>query len=278
MALRWGIAGSGKICSDFVTAVKVLPVANHQVVAVAARSQTSADNFAKIFNIPKAYEGYQKLATDSNVEVVYIGVLNPQHYEVAKLMLKNGKHVLCEKPFTMNEKQTTELLELAKQKRLFLMEAVWSRCFPVYKELERIIKSGELGEVMHASVEFGFPLQGIERLTQKEMGGGAILDLGVYILQFQQYVFRGLEPTKVLASGHLNQYGTDVAVSAILTYPEGKTATVTANAGVEMPCEAVVVGTKGTVKIPKFWCPTQLIKNGKVQEYPLIDNKGETDA
>lgn len=275
MALKWGIAASGKISQDFVTAVSALPKLDHQVVAIAARSQSSADKFAKEHNVPVAYEGYEKLAKDVNVQVVYIGVLNPQHYEVTKLMLENGKHVLCEKPFTLNEQQTRELLDLAKQKNLFLMEAIWSRCFPVYDELKKILDSGELGTIYQVSVNFGFPLQNIERLTAKNLGGGATLDLGVYVLQLQQFVYRGLQPSKVLAGGHLNSQRTDSVANAIILYPEGKTATVTATAIVQAQNEAVISGTKGSVRIPNFWCPTQIIKNGQTINFPLIENKSK---
>ncbi|CAH0564018.1 unnamed protein product [Brassicogethes aeneus] len=274
MSLKWGIAGSGKISSDFVTASQSLPKEHHEVVAVAARSQSSADSFAKKFNLKKSYEGYAQLAKDEEVEVVYIGVLNPQHYEVAKLMLESGKHVLCEKPFTMNQKQTSALLKLAKEKNLFIMEAIWSRCFPVYKELSRLLEEKTIGDVYSVSVEFGFPLQEVDRLTQKEMGGGSILDLGIYTLQFQQFVYRGLTPNKVVAAGHLNSFGTDQSFNAILTYPEGKTAMVGATAMVEAPNEGIIVGTKGTIRIPGFWCPTTLILNGKEMVFPLPENKG----
>lgn len=147
MALKWGIAAAGKISNDFVVALKALPSDSHQAVAVAARSLASAEKFAKTHEIPYAYEGYLQLAQDKTVDIVYVGVLNPQHYEVSKLMLENGKHVLCEKPFTMNEKQTRKLMEIAKARKLFIMEAIWSRCFPVYRELRRVIEAGDIGEV-----------------------------------------------------------------------------------------------------------------------------------
>ncbi|KAJ8971448.1 hypothetical protein NQ314_000705 [Rhamnusium bicolor] len=224
MALRWGIAGAGKISNDFVQAVRVHPSTDHQVLAVAARSQITADTFAKTHNIPNAYEGYQKLAQDRNVDIVYVGVIHPQHYVVTKLMLENGKHVLCEKPFTMNEKQTRKLIEISRANKLFLMDGIWSRCFPVYRELKNIIESGEIGEVVQVTVEFGASIAEVERVKSKELGGGATLDLGVYILQFQQYIFRGLKPLKVIASGHLNAEGVDSSISAIITYPGSKTA------------------------------------------------------
>ncbi|KAF7287898.1 hypothetical protein GWI33_000245 [Rhynchophorus ferrugineus] len=274
MALRWGIASSGKIANDFVTGIKGLPASEHQVVAIAARSLASADKFAKTHNIPKAYEGYEQLAKDADVQVVYVGVLNPQHYEVVLLLLNHGKHVLCEKPFAINHKQAKEMIDLAKKKNLFVMEAIWSRCFPVYREVRKLLDEGVLGEVKYAAVDFGFPIADVDRIKNKDLGGGAILDLGIYILQFQQFVFRGLKPVKVLASGHLNDGGVDDSASAILTYPNGKTAVVTCNATAQMTNEGVIIGTKGTIRIPMFWCPTSYSLNGQVKEFPLIENNG----
>lgn len=269
MALRWGIASSGKIASDFTTAINQLNSPNHQLVAVAARSKASADEFAKRLNVKKSYEGYDALAKDADVEVVYIGVLNPQHHQIAKLMLESGKHVLCEKPFTMNERQTAELVNLARSKKLFLMEAVWSRCFPAYRELRTVLDAGLIGDIQHVSVEFGFPLQLVDRLSKKDLGGGATLDLGVYILQFQQYALRGLTPTKVVANGHLNAEQVDDVVSAIITYPDRKTAVVTASACAKLSNTARIVGSKGVVEIPEFWAPTKLILNGEEKQFPL---------
>ncbi|XP_044257037.1 trans-1,2-dihydrobenzene-1,2-diol dehydrogenase-like isoform X1 [Tribolium madens] len=269
MALKWGIVSAGRICHDFVTAVQTYPETDHKIVAVGARSLNNAQKFAKDHKIPKAYEGYEGIAKDKEVDIVYVGNLNPQHFEVSKLMLEHGKHVLCEKPFTMNEKQTRKLVELAHQKNLFLMEAIWSRCFPAYKEMKRLIDSGAIGEVLFASVHFGHALQHVERLKAIEMGGGAILDLGVYILQFQQYVFRGLRPIKIAVNGHLNDKKTDESAGVIITYPDGKMAVVSTSARISLPNEGIVVGTKGTIRMPDFWCPTQLITPEKTYQYEL---------
>lgn len=165
MALRWGIASAGKICHDFATAVGTLSPSDHKLVAVAARDQTKADEFAKVHDIEKSYEGYERLANDANVEVVYVGCLNPQHYEVVLLMLQHGKHVLCEKPLTMNEKQSSKLIAFAKEKKLFLMEAIWSRFFPSYQYLRRQIQTGALGDIKNVSVEFGFNIADVARLA-----------------------------------------------------------------------------------------------------------------
>nr|CAH7723960.1 unnamed protein product [Callosobruchus chinensis] len=269
MVLHWGVAGAGRISHDFVTAVQSAYPKDHKILAVAARSEDSANGFAKDHHIPKAYGGYEKLAKDPDVEIVYVGNLNTQHFSTCKMMLEHGKHVLCEKPFTMNEKQTRKLIELARSKKLFIMEAVWSRCFPVYHEAKRIMDSGEIGDVLFAAVHFGHALQHVERLTSVQMGGGAILDLGVYMLQFQQYVFRNLKPLKVSVNGHLNSAGTDESCAAVITYPDGKMAVVSTSARVSLPNEGIIVGTKGTLKIPDFWCPTQLITPTGVKEYPL---------
>ncbi|CAG9765470.1 unnamed protein product [Ceutorhynchus assimilis] len=275
MALKWGIASTGKIANDFVTALKSLSQKEHQVVAVAARSLDSSEEFAKNHKIPNAYEGYVNLATDPKVQVVYIGVLNPQHYDVAKLMLQHNKHVLVEKPLTLNEKQTRSLIELARNKKLFLMEAVWSRFFPVYKEVAKLIKNGIIGDVRFVSVTFGFPISDVPRVTQKNLGGSATLDIGVYILQFQQLIFRGLKPESIVAAGHLNNEKVDVTASAIFKYPDNKTAVVTCDATAEMPNEGLIVGTKGVIKIPKFWAPTSYKLNEEIKEFPLIENEGK---
>ncbi|XP_018320315.1 trans-1,2-dihydrobenzene-1,2-diol dehydrogenase [Agrilus planipennis] len=269
MALRWGIASAGKISNDFVAATKSLPSSEHQVVAVAARSLKSAQEFAKKLDIPKAYEGYRSLGEDKDVDVVYIGTLNPQHYEVAKLMLEHGKHVLCEKPFTINEKQTRELLELSKKTKLFLMEAVWSRCNPVYDELKKQIDSGIIGEVLYVNACFGFPLDNVDRLNVKEMGGSAVLDLGVYTLQFIQYVFRGLKPIEVAITGHLNKQNVDETAVAVLKYPGGRTGVATCSSRLQLDNVAVVIGTKGTIRVPQFWTPVKLETPNKTFEFDM---------
>lgn len=165
MALKWGIASAGKISHDFATAVGTLSPDDHRIVAVAARDQRNAQEFANLHNIDRAYEGYVNLAKDADVEVVYVGTLNPQHYEVVLLMLENNKHVLCEKPLCMNERQSAHVIRVAKERKLFLMEAIWSRFFPAYQYLRSEIKSGALGDVEAVTVDFGFPIANVARLA-----------------------------------------------------------------------------------------------------------------
>lgn len=166
MALKWGIAAAGKISQDFANAVNTLNEGDHQLVAVAARDLGRAGEFAKKFGVSKAYGSYTELAQDPNVEVVYVGTLNPQHLEVATLMLENGKHVLVEKPLCLNEKQAHKLITYAERKKLFLMEAIWSRFFPSYQYARKQIENGALGDIKSVEVEFGFGgLDDVDRLS-----------------------------------------------------------------------------------------------------------------
>lgn len=156
MALKWGIAAAGRISNEFTNAVSTLDKQNHQVVAIAARDRNRAEEFAKRFDIPTAYGSYLELANDANVEIVYVGTLNPQHFEVAMVMLKHGKHVLVEKPLCMNEKRSKQLIAFAESQNLFLMEAIWSRFFPAYAYIREQIEGGMLGEIERVEAEFGF--------------------------------------------------------------------------------------------------------------------------
>lgn len=160
MALRWGIAGAGSVSHDFASVMETLSCDEHQIVAVGARDLSRAEEFTQRFNISTAYGSYLELARDPNVEVVYIGVLNHKHLEVSLLMLEHGKHVLCEKPLCMNEKQVRRLINCAKQKNLFLMEGIWSRFFPSYKYIREQIENGKLGEIERIDLEYGNQFMG----------------------------------------------------------------------------------------------------------------------
>lgn len=166
MALKWGIASAGRISHDFVNAVGTLNESEHKVVAIAARDLSRAEEFAKHFGILNAYSSYLELAKDPEVEAVYIGSIHPQHLEIGLLMLEHGKHVLCEKPLCMNEKQVHQFVAYAKQKNLFLMEAIWSRMFPSYQYVREQIRKGKLGDILSVDVDFGFSrLADVDRIT-----------------------------------------------------------------------------------------------------------------
>ncbi|XP_071522465.1 trans-1,2-dihydrobenzene-1,2-diol dehydrogenase-like [Panulirus ornatus] len=275
MATRWGIAGAGKISNDFVTAMKVLKD-DHQVVAVGDRALADAQTFAKKFEIEKAYGSYGELAKNPDVEVVYIGVIHPLHLGVASLMINAGKHVLCEKPLCMNAKETRELVELARKKKVFLMEAVWSRFFPVYKEMMERIKSGEIGDVVQVFCSFGANLEHVDRSVKKSLGGGGTLDLGLYCVQFASLVMGGEKPAKVVAAGHLNYDGVDESASATLVYSKGRLATLNSSIHCKLPCEGIIIGTKGTLKVNyPVWCP-ESFESPSGKFVSLLPNTGQS--
>lgn len=268
-ATRWGIASAGLISQDFTNAISCLPKDQHKVVAVAARTQAAAETFRQKFGLARAYEGYEGLAGDSEVEVVYIGAIHPAHLGIAKLMLEAGKHVICEKPLCMNVKETLELVELARKKKLFLMEAVWSRCLPAYEALRQELSADTVGDVLQVIVSFGMIID-VPRLHQKDLGGGTVLDLGIYCVQLASLVFGGERPEKVVAGGHLGPDGVDESTSATLVYQGGRTATLLTHTKVKLPCEGLIVGTKGSLKLPfPVWCSTALETPTGVKEFPL---------
>ncbi|XP_055685610.1 trans-1,2-dihydrobenzene-1,2-diol dehydrogenase-like [Lutzomyia longipalpis] len=268
MALKWGIVTTGLIAHDFVNAVSTLPANEHEVVAVAAREKSKAEEFAKTHGIPRAYEGYEAVAKDPEVEVVYVATLNTTHYAVAMQMLEHGKHVLCEKPLCMNEKEARKLITFAESKKLFIMEAIWSRFFPSYQYLKRQIDAGTLGEIKEVNVTFGFHLDS-DRVQQKKLGGGTILDLGVYTIQVSQWAFRE-PPKEIKATGNLNDDGVDIEMKAELIYSNG-VAKIQTSATKKLKNEAVIIGTKGQITLnDTFWCPISLTDvDGTVKTWPL---------
>jgi len=275
MSLRWGILSAGLISHDFCIGLSTLPKDEHEIIAVGARNEESAKAFAKTHGIPTSYGSYDELIRDPNVEVVYIGTIHPHHLTLAKQALDNGKHVLCEKPLCMNLKGTQELIDHAKKRKLFLMEAVWSRFFPAYIRLTEEIEKGSIGDVVQISVSFGMAVDGKKLKILKERGGGTTNDIGIYPVQLATLIFGGEKPLKILSSGHLNEEGVDLSTSTTLIYSGGRTATLNTHYVVDLPCEGLVIGTKGTLKLPKpFWCPDKLeLASGETVQFPLPPTK-----
>ena len=240
-----------------------------KVVAVVARSLESAQKFATTHNIPKAYGSYDELANDSNVEVVYIGTINPGHLPIAKLMLNAGKHLLVEKPLTLNLKGTNELLNLATEKKLFVMEAIWSRFLPSYQFLKQQLAEKTIGDIVHVDVNFGIPIADVDRVAQKALGGSTVLDIGVYCINAILVALNGEEPAELKATGHLNSEGVDESVSAALKFKNGVTAVLSTHAKAQLPCTATITGTKGRIVLPEpFWCTDTVNVNGKDHTFP----------
>lgn len=245
------------IAHDFLTALETLPGGQHRVVALAGKDIEKTHKLANLHKVQTAYDDYSSLARDDSVDIVFVSVINSQHYEVAKLMLEKGKHVLCEKPMGITYKQTKALVDLAREKKLFLLEGVWSRFFPAYDALEQHISSGGLGEVYHINIQFGVEINDIERNLMKDLGGGVVLDLGVHMIQLVQYLYKEA-PIDLVSTGHLSSAGVDESMSCSLKYSNGRTATLSAHTRVTLPNRAEIIGTQGTIVMDFFWCPTKL--------------------
>ena len=193
---KWGIASAGRISHDFANALSI-HLDKHKVVAVAARSIDRAQEFAKKFDIQKAYGSYEALAADQDVEVVYIGAINTEHIKLCKLMFAGGKHVLCEKPLALNVHETKEIVDAAQNNKVFLMEAIWSRFIPSYIKVREDIEKGVIGDVLHSESLFGAKNDHLDRILKKELGGGTVLDTAIYCVNWSQFVHGGQRPKKV---------------------------------------------------------------------------------
>ncbi|XP_023188776.1 trans-1,2-dihydrobenzene-1,2-diol dehydrogenase-like isoform X2 [Xiphophorus maculatus] len=273
MATRWGICSVGKISHDFAVALKTLPAKDHQVVAVAARNLEDAEEFSRKYDIAKAYGSCKELARDPDIDVVYVGVIHPFHLKACKLFTSAKKNVLCEKPLAMNTKEVKEILDSAQKNDVFLMEAVWTRFFPVSVEIRKLLAQEYIGEVKMVRADFGVPVLHVPKSFQKELGGGALLDLGIHCLQFINMVYNREKPESIQASGVCLETGVDETVTVILKYSRNRMATFTCSALVQLHNDAIIVGTKGIIQVPPpMWCPTSLVVNGMETQYPVPES------
>ncbi|KAJ6654440.1 hypothetical protein lerEdw1_007033 [Lerista edwardsae] len=269
-ATRWGICSAGKISHDFLVALKTLPAKDHKVVAIAARSLSRAQEYAKNHDIPKAYGSYEELAQDPDVDVTYVGVIHPYHLPATLLFIKAGKHVLCEKPLGMNAAEVKAMVQAAQEKGVFLMEAFWTRFFPAMEKIRSLLKQRAIGDVLAVHAQFGAPLLSVPRCVEKELGGGALLDIGLYCVQLACMVFNGERPQSIVASGFLHETGVDRTASIILNYTGQRQAVLSYTMTIQMPNRASISGTEGIIEIPEpFWCPTQLDITGHKEEFSL---------
>jgi predicted dehydrogenase len=253
--VRWGILGTGKIARAFATALRDTPGA--VLVAAASRSVDSAEAFAREFGAGAAYGSYQALADAADVDLVYIGTPHPQHVDNALMALHAGKGVLCEKPFTMNRREAEQVVALARAKKLFLMEAMWTRFMPALAEVKRIIASGEIGAVRQVVADFGFRAAfGPEhRVFNPALGGGALLDLGIYPLSIAAALLGPVE--SVRAQAEMGATGVDVQTGFTLRHRDGGLSACSCSLQARTPCELTVSGEFGHVRMNTMFHRTQ---------------------
>ncbi|ESP05122.1 hypothetical protein LOTGIDRAFT_208067 [Lottia gigantea] len=274
MATKWGICSAGKISNDFTACLESTPDTEHQVVAVAARDLDKAKQFADHFDIPTAYGSYEELANDPNIEVVYIGTIHTYHKSLSILFLNHGKHVVCEKPSSCTYQDTEEVLQVAKTKKLFYLEACWSRFFPLHQDVLSMVSGGDIGQAKSVIGQFNVCSVDVERIKYKKLGGGGMLDVGIYPILLTNMFFKG-RPESITAQGFLSEEGVDLCGSLILKYSNGRIATLHYNTEVTNSYNFFhIMGTKGSIQVnDPCWCPTEVVVNGENKKYPLIPVK-----
>ena len=264
--LRWGFLGTGWIAQ---TVAEDFEIAGIPIRAVGARDISNADIFAERFNVPNRHQGYESLVNDPEVDIIYVTTIHPLHHKHAMLALNAGKHVLVEKPFTINAREAKEIADLARAKNLFAMEAMWSRFLPSMDAIFEVINSGQLGDIQAVIADHSQYLPHVARLTEPELGGGALLDLGIYPISFAHRILGA--PQSITAKATLTDKKVDSMTSMIFEYQSGAHATLTTCSVAAGPVTASVLGTEGRIEIDRdFYGQTS---------FKVIDKRGEiTDS
>ena len=275
--IRWGLIGLGSIARRFSRCMPFAPKA--EIYAVASRSQEKADAFGAEVGATKCYDSYEALANDPMVDVAYIGTPHNFHLEHTLLCLNAGKHVLCEKPFAVNAAEAQVMIDCAREKGLFLMDAFWTRYFPAMVKLRELLADGVIGDVMLVQADFGYRTQAVvpeSRHYSPALAGGALLDVGSYCVQLASMVY-GRQPKDIVSQYTLGSTGVDELSVTVFKYSDYEMATLTTAIRLSTPQEARVMGTKGYIAIPDFWHPSELTVNltGKEPETLRFPVDGE---
>jgi predicted dehydrogenase len=244
--LRWGVLAPGEIARDFVTTLHANT--DQRVHAVGSRSAERAAAFAATHGIPRSYDSYEQLVADPDIDVVYVAAPHSEHRALALLAIAAGKHVLIEKPIAIDAAQAEEIAAAAASAGVFAMEAMWSRYLPQADVIAQLLDDGALGDVRLVTVDLGwkFPFDAQSRAFDPSLGGGALLDAGVYSLWFSQFVLGA--PAEMLAVGSLADTGVDVQATVAITSASGAQAAITTSILVDTPGLASIYGTDARVE------------------------------
>ncbi len=273
--MHWGILGPGSISTKFAQGLEA--VSDARITAVGSRDLDRAKEFADTFNAQNAYGSYEALVADPDVDVIYIGTPHSFHKDHTLLCLNAGKHVLCEKPFAINAAQAQKMVTAAREKGLFLMEAMWSRYLPTLVEVRELIADGAIGDLRMVQADFGFRA-GVNpegRLFKPALGGGALLDVGIYPLSLAHMVLG--TPNRITSMAELGTTGVDEQTAIILGYDFGQMAVLSTAIRTNTPQEATFIGTSGWIKIHSPWwiSDTLTLKTEAVEQTiscPLVGN------
>lgn len=271
--MKIGILGAGKIAS--IMAQTISQMENATCYAVAARDQERADKFAKTYGFEKSYGSYEALVKDEEVELIYIATPHSHHYEHAKLCIEHGKAVLCEKAFTRNAKEAKEILALAKEKGVFITEAIWTRFMPSRKMINDLLASGIIGKPMTLTANLGYVIAHKERIAEPALAGGALLDIGLYPLNFALMVFGNEfdnEFDKITSTAILSEKGVDLQNSITLSYKTGEMAVLNSTTLTLSDRQGIISGDKGYMVIENINnCERIRIFNTERQEVKCVE-------
>jgi predicted dehydrogenase len=252
--LRWGILATGGIAHMFTSDLRT---AGLEVAAVGSRRRDAADSFAREFDIARAHDSYEALVADPEVDIVYVATPHPSHAENALLALEHGKHVVVEKPFTLTGREADLVRDAARDAGLLAMEAMWTRYLPHMTRVRELVRSGALGEVRAAFADHtqSLPLDPAHRINALELGGGALLDLGIYPISFVWDMLGA--PTAMTARARLSETGADAEVATIFSHASGALSTSVSSARAAGPNTAHIVGAEARIDIDRvFYSPT----------------------
>lgn len=265
--LRWGVLGPGVIAQRFAKALSGVPGAKLQ--AVGSRDAARAREFAAAYGAEKAYGSYEELAADASVDAVYVATPHPLHREHALLCIGQGKHVLCEKPMSINAQSERMMADAARKEGVFLMEAMWTRFLPAVRRTRELISSGRIGEPAMLTADFSFSAEPdmASRLYNPSLGGGGLLDVGIYAMAFSSMVF-GPRPEKATAYARIGSTGVDEHAAMLLQYPGGRISSLTCGVHACGSGEAQIMGTRGRITLSPFW---------RAQAVKITDNDGRVE-
>jgi predicted dehydrogenase len=272
--LGWGVIGTGGIAETF--AADLMLTDSGRMAAVGSRRLESADRFADRFDIPNRHASYEALVADPTVDAVYVATPHPLHHPNALLALRAGKPVLVEKPFTMNAAEAEELVATARAQGLFLMEAMWTRFLPHIAEIRRLLAEGALGDIVTVSADHGqwFTKDRDFRLFAPELGGGALLDLGVYPVSFASMVLG--TPDRIVTLVDPAFTGVDGQTSMLFGYASGAQAVLTCTLSAKSPTRAAIVGTEARIELEgDFYGPTSFTLISRTGEQTRFDAPGQ---
>jgi len=260
--IRWGILGAGRIARKFASDFSL--VEDAQLVAVGSRSQESADKFGEEFPVKYRHDSYEALAQNPEVDAIYIATPHNLHYENTLLCLQNNKAVLCEKPFAMNTRQTIEMISLAREKKVFLMEALWTKFHPHYKKMKEMVGDGTLGEIRSVLANFGFipPEPVPARIFDPELGGGTLMDIGIYNVFMAMSVLG--KPDHIDAVMTPASTGVDETCAVLFRYNNGALAQLFSTFSSNLATEVDICGSKGRIRLTSRFYET----SSTVEYYP----------